>query len=247
MSKRFKNITDTRDQHLCVGNIRGFGISCVDTRQTVARLNDAISAEKLFQIENVVSSLFRNSPKMMVFLARRLSHVPYEESQRFGKRMMLLVLKRVFKTLKNPFELPTLPPQYVEYYDYQPTHPYLSHFINAIESNFVPFLRGDKSLSLTEIIDILSILKHHLNIADEKMRYNVMIVDSGGQGSDALCSDIRFVCGIERSFEELQDYYAAKESIHVIYDLLKGIEQMLSNFSCKFELYLKMYNKFSNI
>ena len=231
----------------------GFGISGVDTHQTVVGLDAVIPTEKLHQIKHVMLAKFRISPKMLLHLAKMLSHNPQSRHPR--KRIVLWLLKRVLHTLENPFEFPT-PPQHVEHHedDLSPrwidcpmTHPGLDHFTVAIESNFVPFLRGDRSLSLTKILEILCILRHHLILAHEQMRYNVMMVDSDGQGSDALCSDIRFECGRERSFEELQDYYAAKESSYVISDLLQRIEQFLSNFSGKFELYLKMCNKFSNM
>lgn len=69
-------------------------------------------------------------------------------------------------------------------------------------------------------------------------------IDTGGQGSDALCSDVRYsTCGQERPFEEQQNYHAAKESIYVISDLLQRIEQVLPAFLEIFELYVQMCSK----
>lgn len=231
-----------------------FGISGDGTYQTVTELNTVIPTEKLHQIEQVMSAKFRMSPKMLLHLAKMLSHDPQSRHPR--KRIVRWLLKRILHTLENPFEFPT-PPQHVEHHedDLSPrwidcplTHPGLDYFTVAIESNFVPFLRGDRSLSLPNILEILCILRHHLILAHEQMRNIQGDIDSGGQGSDALCSDIRYSsCGHERPYDELQNYYAAKESVYVISDLLQRIEQFLSTFLEKFKLYMEMCTKFSNV
>jgi hypothetical protein len=227
-----------------------FGISGDDTYQTVTELNTVIPAEKLHQIEQVMSAKFRMSPKMLLHLAKMLSHDP--ESRHPRKRIVRWLFKRILHTLENPFELPT-PPQHVEHHedDLSPrwidcplTHPGLDHFTNAIEFNFVPFLRGDRSLSLPKILEILCILRHHLILAIEQMMSIRNDIDTGGQGSDALCSDVRYsTCGQERPFEEQQNYHAAKESIYVISDLLQRIEQVLPTFLEIFNLYVQMCSK----
>ena len=225
----------------------GFGISGVDTLETITNLNELVSEKTL---RRVMSAKMSMSPKMLLYLAGMLSHFPQSRHPR--KRIVWFVLRRVLHTLKNPLEFQTSPQDAQQpeedfsicWIDCPLTHPGLDHFTYAIKSNFVPFLRGDRSLSLTKILEILCILRHHLILAYEQMRNIQGDIDSGGQGSDALCSDVRYsTCGQERPFEEQQNYHAAKESIYVISDLLQRIEQVLPTFLEIFNLYVQMCSK----
>jgi hypothetical protein len=169
--------------------------------------------------------LVRVSPALVKTLARRLISLPNSQTPSGKNRFAGFVVLRFLKKI----EYTPIPPHvFSEFCPQDP--PELGQFSHVIASRFVPFLRGNMSLSFTQIFEILCFLIYHLKTARSNMQHYSEMLNVGGRFDDdgycsnEFCSDDEDCCSSNRSSIEHSEFMFAKEAITHINHFLKYVE-----------------------
>jgi hypothetical protein len=177
------------------------------------------------------------SPALVKTLARRLT-LPNSQSSSGQNRFARLVILRLLKKI----EYTPIPPHVFSKFCQQ-DNPGLGQFSYVIANRFVPFLRGNMSLSLTQIFEILCFLIYHLKTARSKMQdYSEMLnvggrFDDDGYCSNEFCSDDEDCCSSNSSSIEHREFMFAKEAITHIDHFLEYFEPAIPICQRIFERY----------
>ena len=182
--------------------------------------------------------LVRVSPSMVKTLARRLT-LPNSQTpsgkNRFARPVVLRFLKKIECTRVPPHVFSKFCPQ---------DPPELGQFSHVIASRFVPFLRGNMSLSFTQIFEILCFLIYHLKTVRSKMQHYSEMLNVGGRFNDGYCSDEFFSDDEDwrssnRSSIEHSEFMFAKEAITHIDHFLEYFEPAMPTCQGIFKRYMK--------
>jgi hypothetical protein len=198
-----------------------------------------IPPEVFHEIIRKFGFLVRFSPSMVKTLARRLT-LPKSQSPSVQNRLARLVVRRLLKKIEHT----PIPPHVFSEFCAQ-GKPYLGQFSYVVTNRFVPFLRGNMSLSLTQIFEILCFLIYHLKTARSKMKdYSDMLKDDGRFNdadycSNEFCSDDEEWCSSNRSSIEHSEFMFANEAITHIDHFLEYFEPAMPICQRIFEGYMQ--------
>ena len=205
----------------------GFHTFASQLVQVSLELRLHISPKVFCEIIRKFGFLVRVSPSMMKTLARRLT-LPNSQTpsgkNRFARPVVLRFLKKIECTRVPPHVFSKFCPQ---------DPPELGQFSHVIASRFVPFLRGNMSLSFTQIFEILCFLIYHLKTVRSKMQHYSEMLNVGGRFDDEDC------CSSNRSSIEHSEFMFAKEAITHINHFLEYFEPAMPTCQGIFKRYMK--------
>jgi hypothetical protein len=217
----------------------GFDTFASDFVRFSLELRLYISPEVFREIIRRFGFLVRFSPSMVKTLARRLT-LPNSQSSSGQNRFARLVVLRFLKNIEHT----RVPPDvFSEFCPQGKTN--LGQFSYVVTNRFVPFLRGNMSLSLTQIFEILCFLIYHLKTACLKMHKYSDMLNVGGRFDDAdycsneFCSDDEEWCSSNRSSIEHSEFMFANEAIKHIGHFLKYFEPEMPICQKIFEGYMQ--------
>jgi hypothetical protein len=198
-----------------------------------------ISPEVFSEIIGKFGFLVLVSPALVKTLAIRLT-LPNSQSPSGQNRLARLVVRRLLKQTKYT----PIPPHVFSKFCPQ-DDPNLGQFSYVVTNRFVPFLRGNMSLSLTEIFEILCFLIYHSKTARSKMHeYSKMLnvgrrFDDDGFCSNEFCSDDEDCCSSKGLSIEHREFMFAEEAIKHIDRFLEYFEPAIPICQRIFERYMK--------
>ena len=224
----------------CLSVYSGFHTFASHSSRVSLELRLHISPKVFREIIRKFGNLVWVSPSMMKTLARRLISLPNSQTPSGKNRFARLVVLRFLKKI----EYTPIPPHvFSEFCPQDP--PELGQFSHVIASRFVPFLRGNMSLSLTQKFEILCFLIYHLKTVRSKMQHYSEMLNVGGRFDDdgycsnEFCSDDEQQSSSNRSSIEHSEFMFAKEAITHIDHFLEYFEPAMPTCQGIFERYMQ--------
>lgn len=190
--------------------------------QFFLELNIHIPPYVFRKIIRSVGILVRLPPRFVKTLVRRLISLPNSQSSSGKNRFAGVVVRRILKKIESP------PPVFSRNCLEEDLN--LGQFSYVIASRFVPFLRGNMSLSLTQIFEILCFLIYHLKKARSKMQDFMQILNIDGRFDDERYN--------EQSVK-YNEFKSAKDIIKLVNLFLEYFEPAMPTCQGIFEHYMQ--------